>query len=85
MDVSHSEGEEEAVHEVNSNSPAAPSPVICLLSQVNPNVDLNCSSATYCNKACGKTINVRNVLRLCVLSRLLGAMSHGNNTAKAGF
>lgn len=85
MDVRHGEGEEIGVQEVNSQSPAGLSPVICLLIQVNPKVDPGCTSATYCNKTRRKTINVRNALRLCLLSRLLGAMCHSNNAAKADF
>lgn len=64
MDVRHGEGEEIGAQEVNSQSPAALSPVICLLSQVNLKVDPGCTSATYCNQTCGKTINARNA-QLC--------------------
>jgi len=85
MDTRHGEGEEIGAQEVNSPSPAAVPATICLLSPVNPKADAGCSVATYCNKTCGKTINVRNALRLCVLSRLPGAMCHGNNIAKADF
>lgn len=40
-------------------------------------------TAIYCNKTSGKTTNVRNALCLCMLSRLLGALCHSNNAAKA--
>lgn len=59
--------------------------MICLLSQVNPKADPIGSSATYCSKTCGKTINAKNALSLWVLPRLPDAISHGNNAAKADF
>lgn len=85
VDVRHGEGEEIEAQDVNGQSPAVLSPMICLLSQVHPKVAPGRTSATYCNKTHGKTTNVRNAQRLCVLSRLLGAMCHGNNAAKADF
>lgn len=83
MNGRHGTGEEIGAWEVNS--PAALSPVICLLSQLNPKVDPGRTTAVYCDKTCGRTINVRNALLLSVLSRLLGAMCHGNNAGKADF
>lgn len=85
MEVKPGEGEKVGTQEVNSQSPAALSPMICLLSQVKPKVDPGCTSATYCNKICGKTINVRNALCLCMLSKVLGAVCPGNNAAEADF